>query len=925
MKIFFSYAREDAILFRDFEQSLAVLKEFEKLEFSHSQMTLPHENSEETISKAMQQANLIFVLMSSDYFASATCQKELEKAMQWHKQNEKIMLCLLLKPCLWDIGELQDFQILPDNEKAVTTWENIDEVHRNIALSLKNVIDKHNANIDYEAIDVETHQKLLQSNNQLVNYPRLQIPLFGRKKELKKFEQFFVAHSHLQAKIISIEGLGGIGKRPFIAACIQEYIKDKNRIIWLDADEDTTFNDFVEQAGYGFLLQNNKKSRSKYVALKTHLEAENKILFWNNFQDIQDKEFIDFLLAISTTLEHLQIIIISRFKPILNLPIASIQLHGLNKKQALQYASYVQGMDSDFTNIPQKEIESLCECTHGHTLSIQLGMELLGYGETAETVFETLKSHGHLYDNLLKAVFNHLETKPKSKELLLQMSVFQQKITDKAIESITDVNNVKSILYPLIYKNILSITRSSSGTLYELHPLVKHFCYHLLADKMLIHARAAAYFLQKREKLPNIAVEKQIFYHLEKSEQFDKIGDTIKLFGEALIGRGQHSFLEEMLETIKDKGFDIGLYQLLVGKIYNAKGNWKAAYQCFLQACKVSKNSEVMIEAYLNMSMIFQRQGKIQKALECCDNVEKYLNKKDIPHLRALLFLHKNSIYLHLGEWEKATFFYIEGMQVCEKLEDITTQISLLQNMGILLQKQGDLKNAMLKYEEALEKSKHIKDDKLMGKVLNSMGGIYLRKNDLGKALKYFKMSLKAKENASDIVGISNTKVNVGIIEYEKGDYKKSLITFEKAIDLTRSLGNKKALSTVFYSIGKVLIEQGKIKAALENYHKALSLKQEFQDKRGIADLHHNISKTIFNLQKTKFQTALHYNLNALLGFYQLGSKHLGEAIDEYKKITSVLEERNVFTIEQEFMLTLGEKERRSFSKLKIEKIFSFG
>jgi len=905
MKIFFSYAPEDTLLFRDFERSLELLKKVEGLEFTNSHMSLPHENVNEVVSNAMLQADLIFVLLSDDYFSTISCAAELKLATQWHKQNQKIMLCLLLRPCLWDITGLQDFKVLPENAKAVSTWKNIDEVHTDIALSLKNVIDKYQANADYRPAVIEAEEDkrtLLQNNNQLVNYPRPQMSLINQEKKIQQFGEFFTPNSATKSRIISVEGLGGIGKTSFVANCIEKYIKDKKRIVWLDIDENTTFNDFVEQAGYGFLVQNNKTKKAKYVALKTHLEAEKKILFWNNFQVIEDKEFKDFLFTVSTTLEYLQIVIISRFKPKLKIPIASIQLYGLNEEEALKYAFYVQKMDSDYINIPQKEIEKLCKYTHGHILSIQLGMELLGYGETAEMVFESLKNHEHLYDNLLKAIFNHLQTTPKSKEVLFQMSAFRQKVTYEAITALNECNNLNTVLFPLIYKNILISTPSISGTLYELHPLVRHFCYHLLEDKKRIHTRAAAYFLQKREKLPNISIEKQIFYHLEKSEQFNKIGNTIELFGEALIVRGQHLFLEEMLETVKDKGFDIGMYQLLQGKIYNVKGNWKAAYQCFLQACKLSENSETMIEAYLNISTIFQRQGKIQEALKCCDNVEKYLDQKNILRLRALFFLHKNSIYLDLGDLKKATSFYVKGMQVCEKIEDKTTQIELLKSMGRILEQQGNFDKAMLKYEAALEKSREIKDDKRIGKVLNSMGSVYYKKNDLRKALLLFEESLEAKKKAGDLIDISNTMTNIGMMQMAQEQYEKALNTLAEVVKLTKDLGNKKALSSAFLFIGEVFYAQKEIKKALKFYQKALKLKKELQDKSGIAIVYHNMSKAVCDLQKNKFEAALQYNFNALLGFYQLGSKYLTESVDVYKKITATLEIEKIIEIEEEFV-----------------------
>ena len=143
---------------------------------------------------------------------------------------------------------------------------------------------------------------------------------------------------------------------------------------------------------------------------------------------------------------------------------------------------------------------------------------------------------------------------------------------------------------------------------------------------------------------------------------------------------------------------------------------------------------------------------------------------------------------------------------------------------------------------------------------------------------------------------------NIGIIQMAQGQYEKALSIFAKNVKLIKDLGNKKALSSALSSIGKTFYEQGKIKKALKFYQKALKLKKELQDKSGIAIVYHNMSKAVCDLQKNKFEAALQYNFNALLGFYQLGSKYLTESVDVYKKITATLEIEKIIEIEEEFV-----------------------
>ena len=45
---------------------------------------------------------------------------------------------------------------------------------------------------------------------------------------------------------------------------------------------------------------------------------------------------------------------------------------------------------SSTVSIPDDELETLCRLTEGHPLSMELGMQLLGYGESADDVLEAI-------------------------------------------------------------------------------------------------------------------------------------------------------------------------------------------------------------------------------------------------------------------------------------------------------------------------------------------------------------------------------------------------------------------------------------------------------------------------------------------------------------------------------------------------------
>ena len=118
------------------------------------------------------------------------------------------------------------------------------------------------------------------------NIPRPTSIFTGRKDELCRFKEAFG-----RSNLISIEGLGGIGKTEFAAQCIELYLQ-QNNVIWFDCSPDSKLDSLIDSCGYSDLLKGESKTElAKYSGFADLIERDKLVIFLDNFQEVMDDSF----------------------------------------------------------------------------------------------------------------------------------------------------------------------------------------------------------------------------------------------------------------------------------------------------------------------------------------------------------------------------------------------------------------------------------------------------------------------------------------------------------------------------------------------------------------------------------------------------------------------------------------------------------
>ncbi len=141
LSVFFSYSHKDEILRDELAKHLSLLQRDGTISTWHDRKITAGSEWANEIDKNLNTADLILLLISSDFLNSDYChQVELKRAIKRHDAGEARVIPIILRPCRWQRAWFSKLQLFPKNGEPVTEWKNIDGAFTNIVEGIENAI-----------------------------------------------------------------------------------------------------------------------------------------------------------------------------------------------------------------------------------------------------------------------------------------------------------------------------------------------------------------------------------------------------------------------------------------------------------------------------------------------------------------------------------------------------------------------------------------------------------------------------------------------------------------------------------------------------------------------------------------------------------------------------------------------------------------
>ena len=136
--LFFSYSHRDEALRDQLETHLAMLKRQGFIETWHDRRITAGEELDDAISRNLEAAEVILLLVSPDFLASEYCYgREMARAMERHNVGQAKVIPIILRPCDWHAAPFGKLLAVPRDGKPITQWPDVDIAMLDVVTSIK--------------------------------------------------------------------------------------------------------------------------------------------------------------------------------------------------------------------------------------------------------------------------------------------------------------------------------------------------------------------------------------------------------------------------------------------------------------------------------------------------------------------------------------------------------------------------------------------------------------------------------------------------------------------------------------------------------------------------------------------------------------------------------------------------------------------
>lgn len=141
-EILLLYSTEDIKLAEALFEHLKVFERAYGTQITHEGVFAPGVDTEKEYQAAMGRANIVMVLLSSDFIASDGCYSKMLQALTMHQQGNTIVFPVLLRDCAWKDTPIRTVSPKPSEEKAVDGdhWRSDDEPYHLLMEALRPMV-----------------------------------------------------------------------------------------------------------------------------------------------------------------------------------------------------------------------------------------------------------------------------------------------------------------------------------------------------------------------------------------------------------------------------------------------------------------------------------------------------------------------------------------------------------------------------------------------------------------------------------------------------------------------------------------------------------------------------------------------------------------------------------------------------------------
>ena len=285
VEVFYSYALEDTLFQKELEKHLSILKRQKLITaWQYHEITAGSESAQE-IHTHLNSAQIILLLVSSDFLASDYCYEiEMQRALERHKAGEACVIPIILRPVDWKDAPFGKLEPLPKGGKPITSWQGRhgrDQAFLDVTLGIRKVLEERNLRKSSTENRIEVYRET--SNEHYTVEVDASIALVHTQRadqlyELKRFKEALASYNYA----VNYDSRYTLayrvrGETLYMLIRYEEALLAYKEVLRLDPNDASTYynegNVFLALKWYEEALAAYEKA--------IHLDPDNASLFYN--------------------------------------------------------------------------------------------------------------------------------------------------------------------------------------------------------------------------------------------------------------------------------------------------------------------------------------------------------------------------------------------------------------------------------------------------------------------------------------------------------------------------------------------------------------------------------------------------------------------------------------------------------------------
>lgn len=714
------------------------------------------------------------------------------------------------------------------------------------------------------------------------NLPSQLTKFVGRTQEIAEIVDRL---NNVDCRLLTLIGSGGIGKTRLALAVAETQISNFTEGVWLVRLQSiTTFDRFVATISKAIDFS-YKGGDEPHQQLLNYLNNKNILLVLDNFEQLLDKNVLDFLTDILTATSSVKLLVISRealkmqeewryMLKGLSIPLSDIHTYDdMGAYEAIQlFIMRANKINPYFDPINKYDcIIRICRLVEGMPLAIEMATSWIS-SLSCHSILANIE-RGLLSTRLRNVTDRHRSIlaifeqswallSVEERDVFSKLSIFVGGFHNDVAKIVADADSYN--LATFVDKSLLQLDQVDR---YRIHELTRQFAIKKLNDfpekkatVLNLYCEYYATFLERREHKFRTQQSPQVLKELEQEieniqamwsqaiihSKIAPLKKTVRFLAEYYDYRHWYhegvTILEQIIETFRDFK-PIGDYGLVLGVALSGSGN-----------------------LLHNLGEIDRAEKRIREGISILRtvNTQPYLVWA-LGNLNRLLFA--------LGFYHEAEKSYRESIALAKEANDVVTLAYELGRLGYIVNARGKYHEANLLRQEALLHFRSIKHRLGEALILGAIGETHYNLGDYEQAQATLQESLIILHELDSLWHIASQLQRLGHATLALGQHEEAKEHLNRSLEIANNVDDPLLITLAHLSCGELYTIHGDYEQAKQHFENALSLSKK-------VGLRLQLAQTLYGLGKLAYQTA----------DYRYGELYLRESLSLSRELQSKLD-----------------------------------